>query len=109
MLIILVMMCCGITQTATYRIIGNLENSRTVILIHRLIGLFLRDDGDYIQHRLVHDGLPYSSHTNLDMPNNLNASGLAYHTQIENDFLRFNIEDVPETSGRFCSAIPRIE
>lgn len=67
-----------------------------------------RGDGDFIQHRLVHDGQPYSSRTDMAMPSNLNASGLAYHTQIENDFIRFNIEDVPEVSGKFYAAFPRI-
>lgn len=70
--------------------------------------LSYRNDKDFIEHHLIHDGLPYSSRTDIDMPATLNASGLAYHTQIENDFLRFNIEDVPETSGKFYAAAPRI-
>lgn len=70
--------------------------------------LSYRNDKDFIEHHLIHDGLPYSFRTDIDMPATLNASGLAYHTQIENDFLRFNIEDVPEISGKFYVAAPRI-
>lgn len=69
-----------------------------------------RSDDDYIEHRLVHDGLPYSSRTNLPFPSTLNASGLAYHTQIENDFIRFNIQDAQTIaeSGKLYAAAPRI-
>ena len=69
-----------------------------------------RQDEDYVEHRLVHDGSPYSSKIDYDLPETLaHASGLAYHTQIENDFLRFEIENTPETSGKFHAVAPRIE
>lgn len=75
---------------------------------HEFSRLFYRGDKDFVHHRLIHDGTPYSSRTDISMPSSLNASGLAYHTQIENDFLRFNIDDVPENSGKFYAAAPRI-
>ena len=75
---------------------------------HEFNRLSYRGDKDFIQHHLIHDGLPYSSRTDISMPSSLNASGLAYHTQIENDFLRFNIDDVPEDSGKFYAAAVRI-
>lgn len=66
-----------------------------------------RIDKDYILHNISHHGSGYSQFTNLPLPSNVLASGLAYHTQIENDFLRFYLSDVQE-SGNFYSASPRI-
>jgi hypothetical protein len=86
----------------------NLGEFRSCHFDNSFSRLTFRGDADHVEHHLVHDGLPYSSRTDLSMPVNLNASGLAYHTQIENDFLRLNIEDVPETSGKFYAAAPRI-
>jgi hypothetical protein len=63
---------------------------------------------DYIIHRLKHDGSPYSLTTNTVLPSNVPASSVAYHTQIENDFLRFNLSDIPEANPNFVSAPPRI-
>lgn len=58
---------------------------------------------DYLIHYLKHDGSPYDSQVN-----NINLSGIAYHSQIENDFLRFNLKDVPEVNEAFYSTKPRI-
>ena len=58
-----------------------------------------------------------SSHSDLhflnvqkSLPDSVNADSLSYHTQIENDFIRFNIEDAPsvEESGKLYSAATRI-
>ena len=69
---------------------------------------------DYIIHRLKHNGLGYGNTANLPLPSSLYASGLAYHTQIENDFLRFNLQDIPDvnpefytTQQRICKTLPR--
>ena len=69
---------------------------------------------DYIVHNLTHDGSPYEDHTNITLPSNI-PSGVAYHTQIENDFLRINIGSIPNTFGdylyaadvRISKALPR--
>lgn len=65
---------------------------------------------DFIVHNLKHSGSGYSTFTNLPLPSNVNASGLAYHTQIENDFLRFNLSDMSDNddTSRFYSTYPRI-
>lgn len=49
-----------------------------------------REGSDYVFHYLKHDGLPYQNVIDIDFPNNV-SSGVAYHTQIENDMLRFGI------------------
>lgn len=63
---------------------------------------------DYIIHRLKHDGSAYSNITDILLPSSIYASELAYHTQIENDFLRFNLQDIPESNPEFYTAQPRI-
>lgn len=65
---------------------------------------------DFIVHTISSDGLPYYTKTNISIPSGVNASGLSYHTQIENDFIRFNIADIPDNddTSRFYSALPRI-
>jgi hypothetical protein len=64
---------------------------------------------DYLTFYLNHPGTPYSQSTNKLLPSNINLSGIAYHTQIENDFIRFNISDIPAVdSGRFYALAPRI-
>jgi hypothetical protein len=66
-----------------------------------------RDGLDFIEHKLKHSGSGYLQHTNITLPSTINTSGLAYHSQVENDFLRFNLSDVSESSG-FYSTYPRI-
>lgn len=64
---------------------------------------------DFITFNLNHSGSGYHQITNLTLPNNINLSGVSYHTQIENDFLRFNLSDVPTIDkDRFYAITPRI-
>jgi hypothetical protein len=65
---------------------------------------------DFIVHNIKHSGSGYSQFTNQPLPSSVNASGLAYHTQIENDFLRFNLSDMADNdnTSRFYSTYPRI-
>ena len=62
---------------------------------------------DYIYHSYVNDGLTYADRINIDLPDSLaSASGLAYHSQVENDMLRFNLDGREE---RFYAIKPRIQ
>jgi|688.fasta_scaffold00067_113 hypothetical protein len=64
---------------------------------------------DFITFNLSHNGSGYYQTTNLTLPNNINLSGVAYHTQIENDFLRFDLSDIPQVDqDRFFAISPRI-
>ena len=67
-----------------------------------------RGSEDYIIHSLTSDGTPYSSLTDIPLPTTVNASGLAYHTQIENDMLRFNLSDIQENNDHLYAVTPRI-
>tara|TARA_R110002020_G_scaffold103752_20_gene243204 strand:+ start:2969 stop:14563 length:11595 start_codon:yes stop_codon:yes gene_type:complete len=60
---------------------------------------------DLIGFNIVHEGSGYTQKTNIADPDSLSLSGISYHTQIENDFLRFNLSD---TSSSFYSLAPRI-
>jgi hypothetical protein len=61
---------------------------------------------DYVYHKYNHDGLTYADRIETNLPESLShASGLAYHTQIENDMLRFNLSG---RENRFFSIPPRI-
>jgi hypothetical protein len=71
-------------------------------------GFTKRIGKDYIVHHLKHHGSGYSQITNMALPSSIYASGLAYHTQIENDFLRFNLQDIPSVNPEFYSTLPRI-
>ena len=53
---------------------------------------------------LDHDGSSYASSVDSAIPTLIDSS-LAYHTQIENDFLRFNLSEV---GNSFYSTAPRI-
>ena len=63
-----------------------------------------RTGRDLISFNMVHDGSGYSERTNLALPTNLD-SGVAYHTQFENDFLRLHLSD---TADNFYSVFRRI-
>jgi len=63
-----------------------------------------RTGRDLINFHLVHDGTAYITNADLAMPSNVD-SGVAYHTQVENDFLRFNLSD---TQAPFYSTLRRI-
>ena len=64
-----------------------------------------REGRDLVGFNIVHHGSGYSQTTNLSEPSQLAFSGIAYHTQIENDFLRFNLSDAADN---FHSIPPRI-
>lgn len=71
-------------------------------------GLTKRIGKDYLVHYLNHNGSGYDQildHTSIQK---INASGLAYHSQIENDFLRFNLTDIPDANPNFYAIPPRI-
>jgi hypothetical protein len=64
---------------------------------------------DFLSFDLKHHGSGYSQTTNLPLPSNINISGVAYHTQLENDFLRFNLSNIPTIDkDRFYAVAPRI-
>lgn len=68
-----------------------------------------RDGNDYLMHNLTYNGQAYSEIIDKSIPSKINLSGVCYHTQIENDFLRFNISDIPDYFGdRFYGIAPRI-
>lgn len=63
-----------------------------------------RSGRDFVRFNIKHDGASYINKAQKTMPVNVD-SGVAYHTQIENDFLRFNLSDAHD---RFHSIGPRI-
>lgn len=67
----------------------------------------LRPNTEQIVFDYQGDGIPYVAKASKTLPNFVldNKSSVAYHTQIENDFLRFHLSDVP---NRFESAQRRI-
>jgi len=60
---------------------------------------------DYIVHTFKNIGTTYNSLADLPLPSNIITSGIAYHTQIENDMLRLNLGGL---NDRFFTAAPRI-
>jgi len=60
---------------------------------------------DYIVHNFKTDGGSYEDNTQLALPNDIVTSGLAYHTQLENDMFRMHLSD---TSEKMLSIAPRI-
>ena len=64
-----------------------------------------RPSKDYVTFNLTHAGSGYYPHANINMPTTVD-SGTAYHTQIENDFLRFNLSD---SADNFYAVAPRIQ
>jgi hypothetical protein len=68
-----------------------------------------REGKDYITFNLNHHGSGYSQFTNKTLPSNIKLSGVSYHTQIENDFLRFDLSNIPTVDkDRFYAIAPRI-
>jgi len=55
-----------------------------------------REGRDLISINIKHDGSGYLQRVDMPMPESISYSGLAYHTQIENDFLRFNLSDASD-------------
>jgi len=67
----------------------------------------LRPNTEQIVFEYCCDGTPYFAKTSKSLPSFVNSdkTSVAYHTQIENDFLRFHLSDVP---SNFYSAHRRI-
>jgi len=61
---------------------------------------------DLISINIKHDGSGYTQRTNLQLPSSINYADVAYHTQIENDFLRFNLSN--SMSNFYSPNQPRI-
>jgi hypothetical protein len=68
-----------------------------------------RPNMEQIVFDIKHHGSGYSTYNDLAMPA-LIDSGVSYHTQIENDFLRFHLSDVPDnfysTNRRITKNLP---
>tara|TARA_B100001559_G_scaffold126757_1_gene106519 strand:- start:484 stop:13125 length:12642 start_codon:yes stop_codon:yes gene_type:complete len=65
-----------------------------------------RNGEDFIYHTYYNDGLDYAGRTDINFPESLaHASGLAYHSQVENDMLRFSVGGKSE---QFYAIRPRI-
>ena len=65
----------------------------------------------YLTHRVKTDGTSYDSACDLTLPSNVDTN-TSYHTQIENDFLRFNLIDIPDSfmdENVLYSLRPRIQ
>lgn len=68
-----------------------------------------REGKDYITFNLKHSGSGYSQITDKTLPSTVITSGVSYHTQIENDFLRYEISNIPSIDqNRFYAISPRI-
>jgi len=65
----------------------------------------LRIGRDFIYHKFYNHGQSYADLTDLSLPDSVNASSLAYHTQIENDMLRVHLSG---REDRFYAVAPRI-
>ena len=50
----------------------------------------------FLTHSIESDGTSYDSACDLTLPTNVDTN-TSYHTQIENDFIRFNLIDVPDS------------
>lgn len=68
-----------------------------------------RNSRDFIHFTLTDSGIPYVNKTSLALPTTVD-SGVCYHTQMENDFLRFHLSDVPSNfhavKGRITKNLP---
>lgn len=60
---------------------------------------------DFIVHNFSTNGMTYGNITNIPLPTNVPAYNLAYHSQLENDMLRFNLGG---NTNRLFSVAPRI-
>lgn len=69
-----------------------------------------RTGRDLISFNIVHSGTAYINNTDYSLPSTID-SGVAYHTQIENDFLRLNLSDAADnfysTARRITKSLPR--
>jgi hypothetical protein len=60
---------------------------------------------DFIVHNFSTNGMTYGNITNIPLPPSVPAANLAYHSQLENDMLRFNLGG---NTNRLFSVAPRI-
>lgn len=60
---------------------------------------------DYIYHSFYNTAQPYTELCDIALPDSVPHQGIAYHTQIENDMLRINLDG---REDRFYSILPRI-
>lgn len=63
-----------------------------------------RTGRDLVAFHIASDGEPYYHNTDISIPSVID-SGLSYHSQIENDFIRFHMSDTPDN---FYSVYDRI-
>lgn len=63
-----------------------------------------RTNRDLISFYLEHDGISYANRVDLDFPENID-SGVSYHSQVENDFIRFHLTD---SADNFYAIHPRV-
>jgi hypothetical protein len=63
-----------------------------------------RTNRDLISFHIENDGVAYGNRTDLTFPENVD-SGVSYHSQIENDFVRFHLTD---SSDNFYAIYPRV-
>jgi hypothetical protein len=72
-----------------------------------------RPTSDFIIHYLLSSGNPYSSITTDSLPEDFNENVISYHSQIENDFIRFSLSNSSEdqpfyfADKRICKTLPR--
>jgi len=64
-----------------------------------------RQGKDYIYHTFHNNGKSYADLCNVPIPDTIPSSGIAYHTQIENDMLRINLDG---REDRFYAVLPRL-
>ena len=73
-------------------------------------GFTKRSGRDLISFDINHHGSGYLSYVDHQMPSTLN-SGVAYHTQVENDFFRVNLSDASDNfwaaDRRITKTVPR--
>jgi hypothetical protein len=67
-------------------------------------GLTKRTNRDLISFHIENDGVAYGNRTDLTFPENID-SGVSYHTQVENDFVRFHLTD---SADNFYAIYPRV-
>jgi hypothetical protein len=80
---------------------------------HEFSRFTIRPSNDFIYHQLLSDGNAYSTIVSENLPEGFDANKLSYHTQIENDFIRFSLSDSSQNQPfyfadkRICKTLPR--
>lgn len=67
-------------------------------------GLTKRTNRDLISFYIENDGVAYENRVDLAFPENID-SGVSYHSQVENDFIRFHLTD---SADNFYAIYPRV-